>query len=187
MRWQSSTVRCVLRTTRARGSHKSCISDMHPLALEDVLHFRKNARSKADYYMKHLFLRVLCHTLCSDEELAETSGESSFTDLPRSSSPTPMEYHEDEDASFDDMKQREDERGMYGMETGSRYTSRNSTLRNTVRRRFSRTGDVETPRPSGSRQSSFASPSSTVSVSNILSIQSLMRHATPADQRCAKR
>lgn len=163
-RWLSSMVCCDSRKMCTRDSHESCISDMHPLALEDVLHFRKNARSKADYYMKHLFLRVLCHTLCSDEELAETSSESSFTNLPRSSSPTPMEY-EDEDASFDDIKQREDERAMYGMETGSRYTSRNSTLRNTARRRFSRTGDVESQPVGGSRRSSFESPSSKVRVS----------------------
>lgn len=37
--------------------------DLHPLALEDVLHDRHHARSKADYYPKHLFLRILCHTV----------------------------------------------------------------------------------------------------------------------------
>ncbi|KAI0055426.1 hypothetical protein BV25DRAFT_1815607 [Artomyces pyxidatus] len=35
--------------------------DMHPLALEDVLHQRGQARSKADYYPQHLFLRILSH------------------------------------------------------------------------------------------------------------------------------
>jgi len=37
--------------------------DLHPLALEDVFHARKQTRSKADYYPTHLFLRVLCHEL----------------------------------------------------------------------------------------------------------------------------
>ncbi|KIJ20331.1 hypothetical protein PAXINDRAFT_127039 [Paxillus involutus ATCC 200175] len=37
--------------------------DLHPLAVEDVLHQRRQARSKADYYPKHLFIRILSHTL----------------------------------------------------------------------------------------------------------------------------
>ncbi|KIO07082.1 hypothetical protein M404DRAFT_137500 [Pisolithus tinctorius Marx 270] len=37
--------------------------DLHPLAIEDVLHRRGRARSKADYYAKHLFIQVLSHTL----------------------------------------------------------------------------------------------------------------------------
>lgn len=42
--------------------------DLHPLSLEDVLHGRKNARSKADYYTKHLFVHVLAHTLGKQED-----------------------------------------------------------------------------------------------------------------------
>ena len=42
--------------------------DLHPLALEDVLNGNPHTRSKADYYARHLFLRVLCHELASDEE-----------------------------------------------------------------------------------------------------------------------
>ncbi|OJT04614.1 Magnesium transport protein CorA [Trametes pubescens] len=42
--------------------------DLHPLSLESVLQERGNARSKADYYNKHLFLRVLCHRLSEDDE-----------------------------------------------------------------------------------------------------------------------
>ncbi|KAI6015631.1 hypothetical protein EDC04DRAFT_2903730 [Pisolithus marmoratus] len=37
--------------------------DLHPLAIEDVLHRRGHQRSKADYYLKHLFIQVLSHTL----------------------------------------------------------------------------------------------------------------------------
>ncbi|KAJ7325877.1 hypothetical protein DFH08DRAFT_787469 [Mycena albidolilacea] len=37
--------------------------DLHLLALEDVFHAHPRARSKADYYAQHLFLRVLCHEL----------------------------------------------------------------------------------------------------------------------------
>lgn len=114
---------------------------MHPLALEDLLHFRKNARSKVDYYNKHLFLRVLCHTLCSDEEAATgATPPSSMTDLPRSSSPVPMDAdEEDEASSWEDRKDRVDEE----ITDASRWTSRNSTLRNTVKRKLSRNADVE--------------------------------------------
>ncbi|KAJ6562659.1 hypothetical protein B0H19DRAFT_101692 [Mycena capillaripes] len=40
--------------------------DLHPLALEDLFHAHIGARSKADYYAQHLFLRVLCHELGED-------------------------------------------------------------------------------------------------------------------------
>ncbi|KAJ7837328.1 hypothetical protein B0H14DRAFT_2589193 [Mycena olivaceomarginata] len=35
--------------------------ELHPLALEDVLHTRPDNLSKADYFLHHLFLRVLIH------------------------------------------------------------------------------------------------------------------------------
>ncbi|KAF8336572.1 uncharacterized protein EI90DRAFT_3169918, partial [Cantharellus anzutake] len=37
--------------------------DLHPLSVEDVLHTRRTTLSKADYYVKHLFISTLCHTL----------------------------------------------------------------------------------------------------------------------------
>lgn len=49
------------------------VLDLHPLSLESVLQHRGNARSKADYYTKHLFLRVLCHTLSEDDDHASIS------------------------------------------------------------------------------------------------------------------
>jgi hypothetical protein len=45
--------------------------DLHPLALEDIFHTRSQTRSKADYFAKHLFLRILCHEL----GLATPSGD----------------------------------------------------------------------------------------------------------------
>ncbi|KZT39500.1 hypothetical protein SISSUDRAFT_1020114 [Sistotremastrum suecicum HHB10207 ss-3] len=51
----------------------SCLGlnyDLHPLALEDVLHERSQARSKADYYSDWLFLRILSQ-LHGDEDPAE--------------------------------------------------------------------------------------------------------------------
>lgn len=121
-------------------SHMLYFLDIHPLALEDLLHFRKNARSKADYYPKHLFLRVLCHSLISDEEAISTSPESSFTHLPRSESPTPLDEDESED-SWEKGKDRGSAAYFDEVPLPSRFTSRTSTLRNTVRRRLSR--DVE--------------------------------------------
>ena len=40
---------------------------MHPLALEDVLNGNPHTRSKADYYSRHLFFRVLCHVLAAED------------------------------------------------------------------------------------------------------------------------
>lgn len=75
--------------------------EIHPLALEDVLHQRGNqSRSKADYYMQHLFIRILRHTLSEDDvddPNAQTVLAPSITRKPRSSSPEPMS-EEEEDA-----------------------------------------------------------------------------------------
>ena len=68
--------------------------DIHPLALEDVLHERRqSARSKSDYYVKHLFIRILRHTLGCDEDdeaFELPNAAPAITRLPRSSSPDPM-------------------------------------------------------------------------------------------------
>jgi Mg2+ and Co2+ transporter CorA len=87
--------------------------ELHPLALEDVLHQspRSTLLSKADYYPQHLFLRVLCHTLTKDEsddlendeilfskKALNRSYERTLDDgidgLPRSSSPEPEDGEE---------------------------------------------------------------------------------------------
>ena len=73
--------------------------DIHPLAVEDVLHQfdrrTQKARTKADYYPNHLFIRILRHTLGSDEEGAETMAPL-ITRLPRSSSPDGMTDEEED-------------------------------------------------------------------------------------------
>jgi hypothetical protein len=71
--------------------------DMHPLSVEDILHLGGHTLSKVDYYPKHLFIRVLCHTLGSangtsqcSTTAADSTGLSSgppFADIPRSASP----------------------------------------------------------------------------------------------------
>ncbi|KAI0042586.1 hypothetical protein FA95DRAFT_1610078 [Auriscalpium vulgare] len=77
--------------------------DMHPLALEDVLHQRGHARSKSDYYQQHLFMRVLAHTVgvptpmdhdvvVSPGTPAQTwSSGRTMTDMPRTASPLPLD------------------------------------------------------------------------------------------------
>ncbi|CAE7123085.1 unnamed protein product [Rhizoctonia solani] len=58
--------------------------ELHPLAIEDVLHGRKNARSKADYYTKHLFVHVLTHKLGRQEDDSDDSDDSVQTEEPLS-------------------------------------------------------------------------------------------------------
>ncbi|KAG8947735.1 hypothetical protein FRC04_010509 [Tulasnella sp. 424] len=42
--------------------------EIHPLVIEDMLHGRQTYSSKADYYNKHLFVRMLCHTLKEEDD-----------------------------------------------------------------------------------------------------------------------
>jgi len=42
-------------------------TDLHSLALEDILHERGHGYSKVDYYPGHLFVRVLCHSLVTGD------------------------------------------------------------------------------------------------------------------------
>ncbi|KAF9225244.1 hypothetical protein BS17DRAFT_778349 [Gyrodon lividus] len=84
--------------------------DLHPLAVEDVLHQRRQARSKTDYYPKHLFIRLLSHTLenFGSSSAADTSeyipedvdgGDLPKEPIHRASSPRPMtsaDYHRKE-------------------------------------------------------------------------------------------
>ena len=64
------------------------MTDLHPLALEDVFHGHSRTRSKADYYTQHLFLQVLCHLLVKPQE--EDDFLSTY-DVERTTSPEPME------------------------------------------------------------------------------------------------
>ncbi|KAI0937315.1 hypothetical protein AcW1_001327 [Taiwanofungus camphoratus] len=113
--------------------------DMHPLALEDVLHQSRNSRSKADYYPQHLFLRILCHSLSSDEA---DPFDTSFTELPRSDSPEPVDDEsDDENATGDGVAAAgkesggadDDERTVYGSASGSRFSTKRA---GTIKRRF---------------------------------------------------
>ena len=71
--------------------------ELHPLALEDVLANRGPAHSKADYYSKHLSLRIQCHTIQSeDEESLQLLTKSAFEkELTRSNSPESMTADEE--------------------------------------------------------------------------------------------
>ncbi|KAJ7183207.1 magnesium transporter [Mycena filopes] len=97
--------------------------DLHPLALEDVFHTRSQTRSKADYYTRHLFLRMLCHELGDSDEPGSSSFAqgSTLTELPRSDSPTPFTDDDDE------MEMREMGKGEFGDDE--------KTLRGTTTRR----------------------------------------------------
>ena len=46
--------------------------DLHPLSLDVVMNGRDNARSKADYFVKHLFIHILSHTLPPEESPPST-------------------------------------------------------------------------------------------------------------------
>lgn len=63
------------------------------MSLESVLQQRGNARSKADYYNEHLFLRVLCHRLSDDDDHASIS----------------IQDDDDDDDQEEDQEEREDE------------------------------------------------------------------------------
>ena len=77
-------------------THSRCI-ELHPPALEDVLANRGSARSKADYYSKHLSLRVHWHTAQSeDEESLQLLTKSAIgKELTRSNSPESMTADEE--------------------------------------------------------------------------------------------
>ncbi|KAJ8084989.1 hypothetical protein PM082_003766 [Marasmius tenuissimus] len=119
--------------------------DIHPLALEDVFHARTNVRSKADYYPKHLFLRVVCHELGHDEDEEEqmkcgTAAVAGSTladdiDIPRSSSPEPLT--EEDKMRMDYMD--EDKTLYYGSTPVSRTSTTN--MRNKKNKMMAR--DVE--------------------------------------------
>ena len=127
--------------TRSRAN--SIYPDMHPLALEDVLHQRVHTRSKADYYQKHLFIRLLCHTLSNEDQDAPPD----LTHLPRSESPEPVgkSSHDDSDSEDDEawkanaqagMFSPGDDKTVYGSGSGSKFSTRSNTMRNTMRRKY---------------------------------------------------
>lgn len=96
--------------------------ELHPLALEDVFHTRSQNRSKADYYSKHLFLRVLCHQLSEHDELDESSAHgSTMTGEPRSASPLPME--EEEETGSEEFNEKDEDGTLHGSGPNSRQSN----------------------------------------------------------------
>ncbi|KZT67335.1 hypothetical protein DAEQUDRAFT_767243 [Daedalea quercina L-15889] len=85
-------------------------ADMHPLAIEDVIHQHgNNARSKADYYPQHLFLRILCHRLASEDdqsadEVPDDTENMELDGIPRSESPGPMEESDYEQKTWKEKR-----------------------------------------------------------------------------------
>ncbi|KAJ3556343.1 hypothetical protein NM688_g2080 [Phlebia brevispora] len=97
--------------------------DLHPLSIEDILQTRKHARSKADYYIQHLFIRVLCHALGSEDS---PEGEEEYT----LSSPTeihqfePLSIGQDEEAGTAKWNTQDDDRTLYASRSTSRFNFR---------------------------------------------------------------
>jgi hypothetical protein len=111
--------------------------DLHPLAIEDVVHQRNRAaRSKADYYQKHLFLHIQSHTLASPDEIepivvpqpAPTIRTSNVTGLPRSASPSDFLRHHDEEIAAAKTPQRKETSGTFR----KRFFSKDSTHHHNV-------------------------------------------------------
>ena len=99
---------------------------MHPLAIEDVLSQRQHSRSKVDYYPQHLFLRILCHSLTSEDYRTPYS---SVTSLPRSESPDLIGIDESDDE--EDVPPPDDDRTVYGSMNPSRFsTTKRGSLSN---------------------------------------------------------
>jgi hypothetical protein len=108
--------------------------ELHPLALEDVIHATASKRSKVDYYTKHLFLRILCHSVAKDGEFTLMNAPvfdlhpRTMTDLPRSASPDP--FVEKDYKSIHEIVENGDEHMV--------YDSPRSTQKKGLRARFFR-------------------------------------------------
>ncbi|KZP10118.1 hypothetical protein FIBSPDRAFT_872974 [Athelia psychrophila] len=94
--------------------------NLHPLALEDVLHQRGHARSKADYYSNHLFLRVLCHALARDNDISTDTVDPDI-EIPRSFSPEPMD-DVDENGVNAEGSEKDDEKTVFGTASVNRLS-----------------------------------------------------------------
>ena len=92
-RWLSNTVRSIPRSF-VGAVVTLVLTDLHPLSLEELLHTPGRPRSGANYYKEHLFIRILSHTLCNDED-----EEHDFLEqIVRSSSPEPFEPEDEVEA-----------------------------------------------------------------------------------------
>ena len=97
--------------------------NLHPLSIEDVLHGRKNARSKADYYSRHLFIHVLTHKLGKQEDDPDEIGGIVHTEepLPMTSSRTSSSGRTL--AELGDEADMETQGGWFARKRHSRYDS----------------------------------------------------------------
>ncbi|KAF7337761.1 hypothetical protein MSAN_02249900 [Mycena sanguinolenta] len=78
--------------------------ELHPLALEDVLHTRPDNVSKADYFLHHLFLRVLIHDVV-DESTPTFVAEAEGLDPSAPASKEALHQRQVEQAKIDALKQ----------------------------------------------------------------------------------
>ncbi|KAF7347312.1 hypothetical protein MVEN_01486600 [Mycena venus] len=78
--------------------------ELHPLALEDVLHTRPDNLSKADYFLHHLFLRILIHDV-EDESSPTYVPEVEGLDPSAPASKEALRQRQIEQAKLDALKQ----------------------------------------------------------------------------------
>ncbi|KAJ7045078.1 hypothetical protein C8F04DRAFT_1067632 [Mycena alexandri] len=81
----------------------SVIHELHPLALEDVFHTRPENLSKADYFLRHLFLRVLVHDV--DEDGSSSSPAYMAEELDPSTPKDALHQRKIDEAKLDALKQ----------------------------------------------------------------------------------
>jgi hypothetical protein len=143
VQWPSNTVRETLSICIYIWLIYFFLADLHPLSLEDVLNTRSHKRSKVDYYPKHLFLRVLCHSLATEDEVFAPSAGFTLTDLPRSSSPAPFS-EKDRNAAAHPEKEEEDS----SFDTGASPRFFNKKMGGIIKRRPFFRADVERGIPS---------------------------------------
>ncbi|EMD32609.1 hypothetical protein CERSUDRAFT_118647 [Gelatoporia subvermispora B] len=125
--------------------------DLHPLALEDVLHRRGNARSKVDYYPQHLFLRILRHCLYTEDDAG--SPDISVFELPRSESPSPIGDDTDDEPEHEPKSHAaDDDATVFGSASASRFASKRGTMRH---RHSGFKMDPESQPPQSARFSDF--------------------------------
>ncbi|KAF7314390.1 hypothetical protein MKEN_00911700 [Mycena kentingensis (nom. inval.)] len=79
--------------------------ELHPLALEDVLHNRPENLSKAEYFLHHLFLRVLVHDVETDASKPLYSVDELSQDPSAPQSENAIRQRQIEQAKIDALKQ----------------------------------------------------------------------------------
>ncbi|KZT39492.1 hypothetical protein SISSUDRAFT_1045515 [Sistotremastrum suecicum HHB10207 ss-3] len=116
--------------------------DLHPLAVEDVLHQHAQGRSKADYYAQWLFLRILTHIKGDDETVdSALQPESILPPIDDARCASPTNIGSDDDTEFD-KGEKEDEGSGNGL---SLSWSSIRKRKGTARSGRSGLGDPETP------------------------------------------